>query len=246
LDGKIIMKTKNSSLYSSALGPHILVIEDEPTITEFLKTGLAYEGYEVVVAPDGKTGLDRARGREFDLIILDIMLPDIDGFEICRRIRAAGITAPILMLTAKKEISDRVTGLDMGADDYMTKPFSFDELLARMRALLRRAGHKLESSELRTSDIVLNTDTREIFIGGKPVYLTPTEFSLLELFMRHPRRVFTRDTLLNRILGYDYVGETNVIDVHLSHLRDKIGDRPPRLIRTHYGVGYAFYPEGKE
>ncbi|MBW2095055.1 MAG: response regulator transcription factor [Deltaproteobacteria bacterium] len=224
-------------------GPRILVIEDEPTITEFLKTGLAYEGYEVIVALDGKTGLDLFREKEFDLIILDIMLPDIDGFEVCRRIRETGIETPILMLTAKKEISDRVTGLDIGADDYMTKPFSFDELLARMRALFRRAGRKLESAELHATDIVLNTDTREVFVRGKRVYLTPTEFSLLELFMRHPRRVFTRNTLLNRVWGYHYIGGTNIVDVHVSHLRDKIGDRPSRLIRTHYGVGYAFYPE---
>ncbi len=224
-------------------GPRILVIEDEPTITEFLKTGLAYESYEVIVALDGKTGLDLFREKEFDLIILDIMLPDIDGFEVCRRIRETGIETPILMLTAKKEISDRVTGLDIGADDYMTKPFSFDELLARMRALFRRAGRKLESAELHATDIVLNTDTREVFVRGKRVYLTPTEFSLLELFMRHPRRVFTRNTLLNRVWGYHYIGGTNIVDVHVSHLRDKIGDRPSRLIRTHYGVGYAFYPE---
>lgn len=237
-----MVKSRNF-LSSDSPGPRILVIEDEPTITEFLKTGLAYEGYEVIAALDGKTGLDLSREKECDLIILDIMLPDIDGFEVCRRIRATGIATPILMLTAKKEISDRVTGLDIGADDYMTKPFSFDELLARMRALFRRAGRRLESSELRAADIILNMDTREVFVRGKPIYLTPTEFSLLELFMQHPHRVFTRDTLLNRVWGYNYMGGTNIVDVHVSHLRDKIGDRPSRLIRTHYGIGYAFYPE---
>jgi len=237
------MVTSRNSPSDCSSGPRILVIEDEPTITEFLKTGLSYEGYEVTVALDGKTGLDFSREKEFDLIILDIMLPDIDGFDVCRRIRETGIETLILMLTAKKEISDRVTGLDIGADDYMTKPFSFDELVARMRALFRRAGRKLDSAELHAADIVLNTDTREVIVRGKRVYLTPTEFSLLELFMRHPHRVFTRNTLLNRVWGYHYIGGTNIVDVHVSHLRDKIGDRPSRLIRTHYGVGYAFHPE---
>ncbi|RLB05343.1 MAG: DNA-binding response regulator [Deltaproteobacteria bacterium] len=227
-------------------GARILVIEDEDTITEFLKTGLKYEGYQVTIAKDGVTGVDCAREMEPDLIILDIMLPDKDGFEVCRRIRRRDSDVPILMLTAKKEISDKVKGLDVGADDYLTKPFSFEELLARIRALLRRSGRAVDSTELRVVDIVLNTETREVYKGGKKVSLTPTEFSLLELFMRHPRRVFTRETLLNRIWGYDYAGDTNIVDVHISHLRDKIGDKPPCLIRTHYGVGYAFYPgEGK-
>ncbi len=221
----------------------ILVIEDEDTIAEFLKTGLKYEGYGVTVAKDAVTGLDSARESNPDLIILDIMLPDKDGFEVCRRLRRRGTSIPILMLTAKKEISDKVEGLDAGADDYLTKPFSFEELLARIRALLRRSGRAVETTELRVVDIVLNTETREVFKGGKRLTLTPREFSLLELFMRHPRRVFTRETLLNRLWGYDYPGETNIVDVHVSHLRNKLGDKPPRLIRTHYGVGYAFYPE---
>lgn len=237
------VKTGNFSFHNSIPGRHILIIEDEPTIAEFLKTGLAYEGYGIVVATDGKTGLECLRSDAFDLIILDIILPDMDGFEVCRRIRTAGIEIPILMLTARKEISDRVTGLDIGADDYMTKPFSFDELLARIRAVLRRAGRGPDSPELRASGIVLNTDTRAVLVKGRSVHLTPTEFSLLEIFMQHPHRVFTRDTLLNRVWGYHYGGGTNIVDVHVSHLRDKIGDRPSRLIRTHYGIGYAFYPE---
>ncbi len=227
----------------SSSGAHILVIEDEQTIAEFLDTGLKYEGYRVTVAKDGVTGLDYAREIDPDLIVLDIMLPDKDGFEVCSRIRRRGSDVPILMLTAKKEISDKVKGLDVGADDYITKPFSFEELLARIRALLRRSGRAVDSTELRVVDIVLNTETREVYKGSEKISLTPTEFSLLELFMRHPRRVFTRETLLNRIWGYDYAGDTNIVDVHISHLRDKIGDKPPRLIRTHYGVGYAFYPE---
>jgi len=224
-------------------GPRILVIEDEPTIIEFLRTGLTYEGYQVVIASDGRTGFDYSCREEFDLIILDIMLPDMDGFEICQRLRAWGNDVPIIMLTARKEISDRVTGLDLGADDYVTKPFSFAELVARIRALLRRRGSKMEPSILQAANLVLNIETHEVAKSGKAIHLTPIEFALLELFMRHPRRVFTRETLLNRIWGYDFVGDTNVVDVHISHLREKIGDKPPRLIRTIYGLGYAFHPE---
>ncbi len=221
----------------------ILVIEDEQTIIEFLRTGLRYEGYRVEVATSGNEGLKRLRRGGVDLLILDIMLPDIDGFEVCRRLRESGHTLPIIMLTARKEITDRVRGLDTGADDYITKPFSFDELLARIRAQLRRVGHASENRVLRGADIEMNLETRTVQRAGQPVELTPTEFSLLELFLRHPRRVFTRDTLLNLVWGYHYAGETNVVDVHISHLREKLNDRPARLIRTHYGVGYAFHPE---
>ncbi len=221
----------------------ILVIEDDPVITEFLCTGLRYEGYEVTPRTTGKAGLDALQQATFDLIILDVMLPDIDGFEVCQHIRNHASNIPILMLTVKKAISDRVRGLDSGADDYMTKPFSFDELLARIRALLRRSGRIHESKRLQAGAIVLDLQTREVTKDGKKINLTPTEFGLLELFMRHPHRVFTRETLLNRVLGYDYDGGTNIIDVHISHLRSKLGDRPPRLIRTIYAVGYAFYPE---
>ena len=215
-------------------------------IIEFLSTGLRYEGYEVTSANTGKTGLKALQEGIFDLMILDVMLPDIDGFELCRRIRDRGSDIPILMLTVKKEVSDRVKGLDSGADDYLTKPFSFEELLARIRALLRRSGRISEIKKLRAGDIILDLETREVIRDGKKIDLTPTEFGLLELFMRYPHRVFTRDTLLNRVLGYDYDGGTNIIDVHISHLRNKLDDRPPRLIRTIYGVGYAFHPEEKD
>ncbi|MBW1981266.1 MAG: response regulator transcription factor [Deltaproteobacteria bacterium] len=221
----------------------ILVIEDDPVITEFLSTGLTYEGYEVAASATGKAALHELRHRAYDLIILDIMLPDLDGFEVCRHIRSHDSELPILMLTVKKEVSDRVKGLDSGADDYLTKPFSFDELLARIRALLRRSGKTLKNRKLQAEGIVLDVESREVSQYGRRIDLTPTEFRLLELFMRHPHRVFTRETLLNRVLGYDYDGGTNVIDVHISHLRRKLGDRPPRLIRTVYAMGYAFYPE---
>ncbi len=220
----------------------ILIIEDDPVITEFLKTGLRYEGYQVSVSNTGKDGQEMIRQDTFDLVILDIMLPDLDGFDVCRRVRSFGSDIPILMLTVKKDVSDRIKGLDSGADDYLTKPFSFDELLARIRALLRRSGHTSENKKLQSGDIILNVETLEVHLAGKPIDLTPTEFSLLELFMRHPHRVFTRETLLNRVLGYDYNGGTNIIDVHISHLRRKLGDGKANLIRTVHSVGYAFYP----
>ena len=179
----------------------------------------------------------------FDLVILDIMLPDISGFDICHNVRSLGNNIPILMLTVKKDVSDRVKGLNSGADDYLTKPFSFDELLARIRALLRRSGHISEREILQSGNIKLNTETHEVHLAERLINLTPTEFSLLELFMRHPHKVFTRETLLNRVLGYNYDGGTNIIDVHISHLRKKLEDSKANLIRTIHSVGYAFYPE---
>ncbi len=222
----------------------ILLIEDDPVITEFLRTGLGYEGYVVSVVGTGNDALDMLRDSPFHLIILDIMLPDMDGFDVCRRIRNREAKIPVLMLTVRKEVVDRVRGLDSGADDYLTKPFSFDELLARIRALLRRAGNIRENDRVISGTLILDTGTREVRRNGRQVELTPTEFNLLKLFMRHPDRVFTRETLLNRVLGYTYDGGTNVIDVHVNHLRKKLGDRPPVLIRTIYGVGYAFHPDG--
>ncbi len=219
----------------------ILVIEDEPTIIEFLRTGLKYEGYEVIIAAEGKRGLDLAEKGNPDLIILDLMLPDIDGIKICKKLRMEGNNVPVIMLTAKTSVDDKVSGLDTGADDYITKPFSFDELVARIRALLRRSGHTTETAILEIEDIILDTVSMEVKKDGKTIHLTPTEFSLLELFMRHPKRVFTRETLLNRIFGYDFSGDTNIVDVHISHLRDKIQDKPPRLIRTIYGSGYSLH-----
>ena len=221
----------------------LLLVEDEEPIADMLRVGFSYEGYRVEVVPGGRAALEFLDRDHADLVVLDIMLPDMDGFKVCERIRARGLDVPILMLTAKKEIEDRVKGLNLGADDYLTKPFSFDELLARVRALLRRSGRKEEAVVLSAGDLVLNVLTREVKKGDEIIYLTPKEFSLLELFMRHPRRVFTRETLLNRIWGYEYVGDTNVVDVHVSHLRSKLGDKPPRLIKTVYGVGYAFYPK---
>lgn len=224
----------------------ILVIEDEPTIVEFLRVGLTYEHCDVDIAQDGSSGLALAKQNNIDLIILDLMLPGLDGFEVCRQLRQAGNDVPIIMLTARKEVPDRVTGLNLGADDYLTKPFSFDELLARMHAVLRRRGKSNEQQVLRALDLTLTPETHEAYRNNMALALTPIEFALLELFMRNPRRVFTRETLLNRVWGYDYVGDTNAVDVHVGHLRDKIGDNERRLIRTVYGVGYSFRPDDAE
>jgi len=195
------------------MAPRILVIEDEERIRQFLKRGLTYEGYVVDGADDGKSGLERARDNPPDLVLLDIMLPGIDGLEVCRRLRAAS-AVPILMLTAKESIEDRVAGLDAGADDYLVKPFSFDELLARVRALLRRA-QPAQPQVFRFADMELDTGTRQGRRGGKTFDLTAKEYELLELFMRNPRQVLTRDVIFDRVWGYDFGGESNIIEVYV-------------------------------
>ncbi len=219
----------------------ILIIEDEKTLLELLKTGLKYEGYYVITSENGNEGIKSFLQKKPELIILDIMLPDIDGFMVCEKIRSYDTTIPIIMLTAKKEISEKIKGLDSGADDYVTKPFDYDELLARIRAQLRKRGIYFKKFIYKCGDLILNSETREVRIKDKLINLTPTEFSILELFIQNQRKVFTRETLLNRIFGYDFIGETNVIDVHISHLRDKIGDKSTKFIKTHYGVGYSFH-----
>lgn len=215
----------------------VLVVDDEETISEFLAMGLSYEGFSVEVAADGPSALEIARRVKPSLAILDIMLPGMDGFELCRRLRAISDVA-IIMLTARGEVDDRVTGLDSGADDYMPKPFKFKELLARIRAVLRRRNIQLNQT-LSFADVTLNRDTRAVQRGGRTVELTPREFDLLELFLAHPRQVFTRETMLNRIWGYEYTGDTNVIDVHIRYLREKLGDSEHTLIQTVRGVGYV-------
>ena len=216
----------------------ILVVDDDPEIVSFVKRGLAYEGYTVDAAADGTEALDRARDREPDLVILDVMMPGMDGMEVARRLRQGG-EVPILMLTAKGTVADKVAGLESGADDYLVKPFAFDELLARVKALLRRRQPK-EGEVLRFSDLSLDTSTREVRRGGEPIDLTTQEYNLLELFMRHPRQVLKRDLIYERVWGYDFEGLSNVIEVYVRYLRSKLeaGDRP-RLIHTVRGVGYV-------
>lgn len=220
----------------------ILVIEDEERIRQFLQRGLSFEGYRVDTAADGQTGLDMARENPPDLVLLDLMLPGMDGIEVCRRLRAVS-DVPVLMLTAKETIEDRVTGLDAGADDYLVKPFAFDELLARVRALLRRT-QPTQPQVYRFADLELDTGTRQGRRGGKTFDLTAKEYELLELFMRHPRQVLTRDLIFDRVWDYDFGGESNIIEVYVRYLRQKTEfDDLPRLIHTVRGIGYVMREE---
>jgi two-component system response regulator MprA len=221
------------------MSENILVIEDETNIAQFLERGLIYEGYRVDVAYDGQSGLSMARDNPPDLVILDWMLPGLDGIEVCRRLRAAS-EVPIIMLTAKDAVPDRVTGLDAGADDYLVKPFSFDELLARLRALLRRSNTTSRPEVLRFADLSLDTGTHRATRGNRAIDLTAKEYELLELFMRNPRQVLTRDVIFDRVWGYDFGGESNIIEVYVRYLRQKTEqENEQRLIHTVRGVGYV-------
>jgi len=216
----------------------ILVVDDDPEVVSFIKRGLVYDGYEVDTAANGAEALARVRESEPDLVVLDIMMPGIDGIEVSKRLRK-GSSTPILMLTAKGTVADRVAGLDAGADDYLVKPFSFDEFLARVRALLRRR-EKPEREVLRFSDVSLDVATREVRRGAEVIELTTQEFDLLEFLLRHPRQVLNRDLIYQRVWGFDFVGESNVIEVYISYLRAKLeANGRPRLIHTVRGVGYA-------
>lgn len=221
--------------------PHILVIDDDEKITSLLRRSLAFEGYEVTTASDGAEGLQLLAGRQADLVILDVMMPKIDGWEVCRRIREAGIVSPVLMLTAKDDVQDRVKGLDIGADDYLVKPFALEELMARIRALLRRRPEQAEEDgSLRFEDLVLDVGAREALRGSRRIELTAKEFDLLHLFMQNPRRVLTRDQIMERIWGYDYSGESNVLEVYVAMLRQKLEENGgKRLIQTVRGAGYV-------
>ncbi|MEC4986788.1 MAG: response regulator transcription factor [Oscillatoria sp. PMC 1068.18] len=221
------------------MNSHILVVEDETKLAKFIELELKYEGYQVSVAHDGLTGIETARQSLPDLIILDWMLPGISGLEICRRLRTTGTKIPIILLTAKDEISDRVAGLDAGADDYVVKPFSLEELLARVRAHLRR-NHEENSDLKQFSDLRLNRSSREVHRGSRAIELTAKEFDLLEYLISHPRQVLTRDQILERVWGYDFLGDSNIIEVYIRYLRLKLeANSEKRLIQTVRGVGYV-------
>jgi DNA-binding response OmpR family regulator len=218
---------------------HILLVEDEVKLARFIELELGSDGYKVSVAHDGMSGLSIARENPFDLAILDWMLPGLTGVELCRRLRATGNKMPIILLTARDEVSDRVQGLDAGADDYMVKPFSIEELLARIRAHLRRT-EDVDEDILRFEDLSLNRLTREVHRGLRSIELTAKEFDLLEYLMNHPRQVYTRDQILEKVWGYDFMGDSNIIEVYIRYLRLKLEEQgEKRLIHTVRGVGYA-------
>ena len=219
--------------------PRVLVVDDERAVRESLQRALVLEGYSVDLAPGGRDALTRLRAWPPDIVVLDILMPDIDGLEVARRIRASGDDTPILMLTARDAVAERVEGLDAGADDYLVKPFALDELLARLRALRRRSGGAGEGV-LRFADVSLNPGTYEAFRSERELGLTRTEFSLLELFMRNPRQVLTRSVIFDRVWGYDFGPNSNSLEVYIGYLRRKLeAASEPRLIHTVRGVGYA-------
>ena len=221
------------------MNERILIIEDDQAILKILQRGLAYEGYTVDTATEGRSGLMLARDHQPDLVILDWMLPGMDGLEVCHRMRTASGSVPILMLTAKDAVQDRIQGLDAGADDYMVKPFNLDELLARVRALLRRTQPD-RVPVLKFADLTLDTGSRQASRGTRLVQLTAKEYELLELFLRHPKQVLTREVIFDRVWGYDFGGESNVLEVYIRYLRQKLEESGEiRLIHTVRGVGYV-------
>jgi DNA-binding response OmpR family regulator len=224
----------------------LLVVEDEKRMADLLRKGLQEEGYAVTVASDGTTAVEMAEANQFELILLDLMLPGMDGFQVAQRLRREGNRVPILMLTARDATTDIVQGLDLGADDYLTKPFSFEVLLARIRAMLRR-GPASQSVKLRVGDLELDPGSHEVTRGGQIVNLTRTEFSLLEYLMRRQGQVIPRDTLIEAVWGYDRNIESNTLDAFIRLLRSKVeGDGGPRLIHTVRGIGYVIREQESE
>ncbi len=218
----------------------ILVVDDEPAVRDSLDRALRLEGYTVDLAADGSEALDVLTSTSPDAIVLDLMMPRVDGLEVCRRMRASGDRTPVLVLTARDGVSDRVKGLDAGADDYLVKPFALDELLARLRALLRRSGAGAPGQTLRFSDLTLDPIAHQVRRGDREIELTRTEFLLLELFMLHPRQVLTRSVIFERVWGYDFGPDSNSLEVYVSYLRRKLeAGSEPRLLHTVRGVGYV-------
>ncbi len=218
----------------------ILIVDDDEKIISMLRRGLAFEGYDVLTASNGAEGLKVILSEDPDVVVLDVMMPQVDGFEALRRLREGGSTTPVLMLTAKDEVENRVKGLDTGGDDYLVKPFALEELLARVRALLRRkTGDDSSNHRLTYEDLIMDTDAREVIRSGQRLELTAKEFELLHLFMQNPKRVLSRDLIMDKIWGYDYSGESNVLEVYIAMLRQKTEEHGgKRLIQTIRGAGY--------
>jgi two-component system response regulator MprA len=216
----------------------ILVVDDEPAVRQALRRALSFEGYDVALAGDGGEALRTLASERVDAVVLDVLMPEIDGLEVCRRIRAVGDSTPVLMLTARALVTERVAGLDAGADDYLVKPFAVQELLARIRALVRRAADS--GDVLGFADLRLDVDSREVTRGSRSIELTPTEFMLLELLLRHPRRVLTRELILERVWGYHSPTTSNSLEVYIGYLRRKTeAGGEPRLVQTVRGIGYV-------
>jgi two-component system, OmpR family, response regulator MprA len=220
--------------------PRILVVDDEPALQHALSRALALERYEVAFASDGREALERLGNDDFEAVVLDVSMPRLDGLEVCRRLRDSGNRTPVLMLTARDDIDDRVAGLDAGADDYLVKPFALRELMARMRALLRRAGDREVQEVLTFGDLRVDPSAHEAFRGERELHLTRTEFLLLDLFMRHPRQVLTRSAIFEHVWGYDFGSTSNSLGVYMGYLRRKTeAGGEPRLLHTVRGVGYV-------
>jgi two-component system, OmpR family, response regulator len=235
--------------------PQVLVVDDEPNIRELVQVALKFHGCSVTTAGSGREALRQVAASTPDLIVLDVVMPDMDGFDVCRRLRAAGNEVPVIFLTARDTSSDTVTGLAIGGDDYVTKPFSVEALVARVRAVLRRASRASAAasagdqsdgggSVLRIADLELDEDRWTVQRAGVPVELSPTEFRLLAYLMRHPGRVLTRAQLLENVWGWDYAGESQIVETYVSYLRRKLDPLGPPLIHTQRGVGYALRPDG--
>lgn len=226
----------------------VLVVDDEPSLSELLAMALRYEGWDVRTAGDGTTAVRVAREFQPDAVVLDVMLPDLDGIAVMHRLRARSADVPVLFLTARDAVEDRIAGLTAGGDDYVTKPFSIDELVARLHGLLRRAGITAaqRGSELVVGDLVLDEDSYEVRRGGKIIDLTPTEFALLRYFMRNPRRVLSKAQILDRVWNFDFGGQANVVELYVSYLRKKIDAGRPQMIHTVRGAGYVLKPPPEE
>ncbi|HYU86689.1 MAG TPA: response regulator transcription factor [Kribbellaceae bacterium] len=225
------------------MSAHLLVVDDEPNIVELLSASLRFAGYDVSTAANGTEALKKAKEVNPDLVVLDVMMPGLDGFDVVRRLRAEDRHVPVLFLTARDAIEDKVKGLQTGGDDYVTKPFSLDELVARVRALLRRSGHREETAAdaavLRYADLELNEDSYEVFKSGQPVQLSLTEFKLLRCLLENAERVLSKGQILSAVWNYDFAGDAGVVESYISYLRRKIDTGEPKLLHTVRGVGYV-------